>query len=444
MSDSRTPAASQVSSSPAPDFRTLFEQAPGLYLVLTPEFQIVAVSDAYLRATMTKREEILGRGLFQVFPDNPDDPAADGVRNLKASLERVRQDNVADAMAVQKYDIRRPEAEGGGFEERFWSPVNSPVLAPDGTLAYIIHRVEDVTEFVRVKQRGSEQERATDELRLKAEGMEREIFLRAQEVSEANRQIRKAKAEIDALYAQSQGNVAELRSMTAQLDAANKELEAFSYSVSHDLRAPVPAIDGFSKMLEAEIGTALSDRGRHHLIRVREATKRMSSLIDDLLGLSRIAQAPLRRRATDLTALARDVAATLERQEPARRVSVDVADGLSAAVDARLMTIVLENLMGNAWKFTAKQADARITVGCRNDDSETVFFVKDNGAGFDMAYADKLFAPFQRLHSDEEFEGTGVGLATVQRVIARHGGRIWAEAEVGKGAAFYFTLGSTS
>jgi signal transduction histidine kinase len=444
MSDSRTPAASQVSSSPAPDFRTLFEQAPGLYLVLTPEFQIVAVSDAYLRATMTKREEILGRGLFQVFPDNPDDPAADGVRNLKASLERVRQENVADAMAVQKYDIRRPEAEGGGFEERFWSPVNSPVLGPDGTLAYIIHRVEDVTEFVRVKQRGSEQERATDELRLKAEGMEREIFLRAQEVSEANRQIRKAKAEIDALYAQSQGNVAELRSMTAQLDAASKELEAFSYSVSHDLRAPVPAIDGFSKMLEAEIGTALSDRGRHHLIRVREATKRMSSLIDDLLGLSRIAQAPLRRRATDLTALARDVAATLERQEPARRVSVDVADGLSAAVDARLMTIVLENLMGNAWKFTAKQADARITVGCRNDDSETVFFVKDNGAGFDMAYADKLFAPFQRLHSDEEFEGTGVGLATVQRVIARHGGRIWAEAEVGTGAVFYFNLGSTA
>jgi light-regulated signal transduction histidine kinase (bacteriophytochrome) len=146
--------------------------------------------------------------------------------------------------------------------------------------------------------------------------------------------------------------------MAAQLDAANKELEAFSYSVSHDLRAPVRAIDGFSKMLQVEAGDALSDRGREHLERVRTATQRMSSLIDDLLGLARIAQAPLRRKATDLTTLAREVAATLERQEPTRRVSVDVDDGMSAAADPQLMTVVLENLLGNAWKFTAKQADA--------------------------------------------------------------------------------------
>ena len=141
---------------PAPDFRNLFESAPGLYLVLTPELKIVAVSNAYLAATMTKREEILGRGLFEIFPDNPNDPGATGVRNLAASLNRARQNRVADAMPVQKYDIRRPESEGGGFEERYWSPVNSPVFGTDQQVAYLIHRVEDVTEFMRLKQRGTE------------------------------------------------------------------------------------------------------------------------------------------------------------------------------------------------------------------------------------------------------------------------------------------------
>jgi PAS domain S-box-containing protein len=176
-------------ASPEPDFRTLFESAPGLYLVLTPELTIVAVSDAYLHATMTRREDVLGRGLFEVFPDNPDDPAASGVRNLKDSLDRVRSQRAPDTMAVQKYDIRRPESEGGGFEERFWSPVNSPVLDAAGEIEYIIHRVEDVTEFVRLRQRGSEQERVTDELRARSEKMAAEVYLRAQAIDAANRRV---------------------------------------------------------------------------------------------------------------------------------------------------------------------------------------------------------------------------------------------------------------
>src|SRR5438034_9224117 len=156
----------------ASDFQALFESEPGLYLVLTPALTIVAVSAAYLKATMTKRDEILGRGLFEVFPDNPDDPTATGIRNLKASLERVLTHRVPDTMAVQKYDISRPESEGGGFEERYWSPVNSPVLGADGNVAYIIHRVEDVTAFVHLKQSGSEQYRITEELRSRAADME--------------------------------------------------------------------------------------------------------------------------------------------------------------------------------------------------------------------------------------------------------------------------------
>ncbi len=181
-----------VLASPEPNFRALFESAPGLYLVLTPDWRIVAASDAYLNATMTRREDLLGRGLFEVFPDNPDDPAASGVRNLKASLDRVHSERVADTMAVQKYDIRRSESEGGGFEERFWSPINSPVLNAAGEIDYIIHRVEDVTEFVRLRRRGSEQDEVTVELRTRAEKMAAEIYLRAQKVDARDRPVHHA------------------------------------------------------------------------------------------------------------------------------------------------------------------------------------------------------------------------------------------------------------
>lgn len=169
-------------TTPAPDFRALFESAPGLYLVLTPELQIVAVSDAYLRVTMTVREEILGRGLFEVFPDNPVDEGATGVANLRDSLGRVLSERRSDAMAVQKYDIRRPEEEGGGFEVRYWSPVNSPVLGRDGEIAYIIHRVEDVSEFIRLTQRDTEHSQRTEALRDQASRMQAEIYRRAQEL----------------------------------------------------------------------------------------------------------------------------------------------------------------------------------------------------------------------------------------------------------------------
>ena len=188
---------------PAPvsvsDFQLLFEAIPGLYLVLSPEFNIVAASNAYLRATMTKREEILGRSIFAVFPDNPDDPNATGVRNLRASLKRVLANRVPDAMAVQKYDIRRPDSVGT-FEVRHWSPVNSPVFRSDGELAWIIHRVEDVTEFVRSKQQKSEEHKIAEEFRIRAEQMEGEVYLRAQELQRVNQQLRKANQELVELY----------------------------------------------------------------------------------------------------------------------------------------------------------------------------------------------------------------------------------------------------
>jgi len=206
------------SSTPPMDFRALFEAVPGLYLVLAPDFTIVAASDAYLHATMTKREEILGRGLFEVFPDNPADPAATGVRNLRASLERVLREQVTDVMAVQKYDIRRPLAEGGGFEERYWSPINSPVFGKRHEVTYLIHRVEDVTKFVRLRRREREQQELAAELRIRVGQMEAEIYQRAQGIQEVNRQLQAANAAL-------QREVAARRQAEAALQRAYDELE---------------------------------------------------------------------------------------------------------------------------------------------------------------------------------------------------------------------------
>ena len=229
---------------------------------------------------------------------------------------------------------------------------------------------------------------------------------------------------------------------TARLEAANHELEAFSYSVSHDLRAPLRGIDGFSRALLEDFGDRLDDNGRHYLARVRAGTQRMGHLIDDLLKLSRVSRAELDQADVDLSAMSTRILHDLAEKQPSRDITFEVAPGLSAWADPRLMAIVMENLLANAWKFTQKTSGARIEVGSSPGDGEPAFLVRDNGAGFDMAYASKLFGAFQRLHTAQEFEGTGIGLAIVQRIIHRHGGRIWAEGETGQGASFHFTLPS--
>jgi PAS domain S-box-containing protein len=225
-----------------------------------------------------------------------------------------------------------------------------------------------------------------------------------------------------------------------ELAAVNRELEAFSYSVSHDLRAPLRAIDGFSQALLEDCGEQLDAAGRGYLTRVRRAAQRMGLLIDDLIKLSRVTRADMRLQDVDLTALALQVVQDLQGRDPERPADFAIAEGLAAHGDARLLQIVLENLLGNAWKFTAGRAPTRIEFGRGESDGEEVFYLRDNGAGFDMAYVDQLFRVFQRLHDSESFPGTGIGLATVQRIIHKHGGRVWATGEAGKGATFYFTL----
>jgi len=231
-----------------------------------------------------------------------------------------------------------------------------------------------------------------------------------------------------------------LRRNAAELLAANTELDAFAYSVSHDLRAPLRSIDGFSQILLEDYMEKLDEAGRESLQRVRAASQRMGTLIDDLLKLARVTRAEIRTEDVDLSGMAREIVADLQRTTPERQVDCEIAPGLKARGDTRLLRVALDNLLRNSWKYTLKQPAPRVEFRSTDANGGRTFMVRDNGAGFDMKYADKLFGVFQRLHSAADFEGTGIGLATVRRIINRHGGRIWAEGAVDQGATFYFTL----
>lgn len=231
-----------------------------------------------------------------------------------------------------------------------------------------------------------------------------------------------------------------LRQAKTEADAANRELEAFSYSVAHDLRAPLRSMDGFSKALLEDYAEQVGEEGRTYLGYVRDAAQQMAQLIDDLLGLSRVSRGELQRERIDLAAIARSVLVRLQASQPDRSVELVISEELTTSGDPRLVRIVIENLLGNAWKFTSKSPQARIELGHLPEVGRSIYFVRDNGAGFEMAYVEKLFGVFQRLHAASDFEGTGIGLVTVQRIIHRHSGRVWAEGQVDRGATFYFTL----
>jgi PAS domain S-box-containing protein len=530
-----------------PDFRVLFESVPGLYLILQPDLKIIAVSNAYAKATMTERTKILGKGLFEVFPDNPDDKTATGTSNLRSSLMRVLQSRTRDTMAVQKYDIQRPQAEGGGFEVRYWSPVNTPILDSKGEVSCIIHQVEDVTEFVRLRQAGAELDKINQELKSQTSMMEADIYQRAQELQLSNEQLRKANEELDRFFSVSLDMLcisgfdghfkrvnpaferilgftdvefcsksyiefihpddieitnlevekqlklgtmvldfenryrsidgtykwlswksvpigdfmyaaarditpekiaaAQIRKLNLELESSvkdlkhvNQELEAFSYSVSHDLRAPLRAVIGYSKILLDEYREKLDQDAVNTLGKIMGATHKMGQLIDGLLDLSQLSRSTLAQNKVDLSAIVRELEIEFHEIEPKRKVKFLIANDAVVSGDLRLIHSAITNLINNAWKFTSKREDAQIQFGIDQQEEGRIFFIRDNGAGFDMRHADKLFGTFQRLHTVREFEGTGIGLATVQRIIHRHGGKIWAEGEIDKGATFYFTL----
>lgn len=253
-------------------------------------------------------------------------------------------------------------------------------------------------------------------------------------------QRKEAEEHIHKLNTVLEGQVNLLNESNTALNAVNKELETFAYSVSHDLRSPLRGIDGFSLALLEDYGDKIDDTGKVYLGRVRSESQRMGMLIDGILSLSRLTRGEVNKSTVDLSDIATKLLDGLKQQQPDRRVKTHITPHLKAEADPRLIEPVLENLLNNAWKFTSKKYEANIEFGSIQKEDKTTYFVKDNGAGFDMAYVSKLFGPFQRLHGMNEFEGTGIGLATVQRIVNRHGGHIWVEAEPDKGATFFFTL----
>ena len=375
--------------------------------------------------------------------------AEDRLRETNARVRSIVETGVEGIITINAggvIETFNPAAErlfGYRAEEVVGEKVNILMPAPyrERHDDYIRHYLE--TGEARIIGIGREVEA------LRRDGSRFPIFLSVSEMRLGNRRMftgfisdmterNKAEAEVRRLNLDLEQRVKE---RTRELEALNRELEAFTYSVSHDLRAPLRAIDGFSQAVLEDYRDRLDAEGADHLQRVRAASRRMGRLIDDLLTLSRMTRAPMARKRVDLSALARSVAAELQQQDPGRDVEVVVGEDLTGLGDPQLLRIVLENLLGNAWKFTSRRQEARIEFGAAPVEGQPAFFVRDNGAGFDMTYYDKLFSPFQRLHSGEEFAGTGIGLATVQRIINRHDGKVWAEGREAEGAVFYFTLG---
>jgi signal transduction histidine kinase len=421
---------------PTPDFRVLFESAPGLFLVLTPELHIVAVSDAYLRATMTIREGILGRHLFDVFPDNPGDPEASGVGNLRASLERVIHSRGADLMAIQKYDIRRPASEGGGFEERYWSPVNCPVLGADGEIKYIIHRVEDVTAFVHLKQEGNKQNEMNDALKQRADRMESEIYQRAQQLSEANRHLRDVQ---DTLAATNR----ELQNRNEDIERANRLKSEFLASMSHELRTPLNAVIGFSDLLGEQAGGPLTEKQLRFVGHVQNSARHLLELIDDILDLSRIEAGRLELKQEDfsVTDATAEVLATIQPVALAKQVQLRdcLDDHLIAHADRVRFKQILYNLLSNSIKFTPQGGNVRVEASSQGEWLSLT--VTDTGIGIPQEDQQAIFDAFRQVGTTTKGvrEGTGLGLAITKRLVEEHGGRIRVESEPGKGTRVHFT-----
>ena len=352
-------------------------------VVLDADLRVQAVNHAFYQTFVVAPEETLGRPLFAL---------GDGQWDIPQLRERLGQ--------IVRHD--------GAFEDfevtHAFPGIGQKTMLLNGRR--LVHPGEGHTEHILlVMQDVTDQKEAEIELRRLQQELEERV-----------------------------------RRRTAELEAANEELETFAYSVAHDLRAPLRTLAGFSQALIEDSAEALDDTGRDYARRIHDGADQMSRLIDDLLGLAWVSRSEMSYEPVDLSACARAIADDLAQAAPERRVTFHIQDGLVAEGDAMLLKLVLQNLLENAWKYTRPVSEAQVRFGVVGSNGHTVYYVCDNGVGFDMQYAGKLFAPFQRMHTAFEFEGNGIGLATVYRILKRHGGRIWAEAEPGRGAAFFFTL----
>jgi PAS domain S-box-containing protein len=402
-------------------FKALLDHAPDLISRFDRNYRHLYVNPMIEEFAGISPADIIGKSNRELGM-----PAA-----LVSEWERIIDDVFSSGQPqITEFDFSSPDGN------RFFQARLTPEFGRDGSVVSVLSVVRDLTTY---KQAEGASRRLNEQL-------EERVAERTAQLQEANEALARKVAELQQLEQ-------ELTRRNVELQATTEELESFAYSVSHDLRAPLRAIDGFGMALLQDHADELSANGRHYLERMRAASRRMGLLIDDLLQLSRVTRSSLHYQSVNLSHLAHTILAELKEGEPSRQVDLAVQDHLIVEADARLMRILMANLLSNAWKFTRGRAAARIEVGALGDhpavaasaapaeeSAGQVYYVADNGVGFNMAYADKLFGAFQRLHSEREFEGTGIGLATAQRIVRRHRGRIWGEAAEGAGARFYFTL----
>ena len=390
-----------------PDFRALFHASPAPHLVLrAPDWHIIAVNDAYLRATMTERDEILGRGLFDVFPDNPNDPAADGVRNLRESFERVVATRRPDRMAVQKYDIARPENAGGGFEARWWSPLNTPVIGPDGVITAIIHWVEDVTELYRARAEGQQ---------------------------------------LDRLLLAERRALAEARDARAEVEAANRAKSDFLTVMSHELRTPLNAIAGYAELMELGIRGPVTVQQRDDLRRIQASQQHLLGLINQVLNYAKLEAGTVQYDIADVAIdeVVSAAAGLIAPQAGAKGLTLRLPSRRSTVAvraDADKVRQIMVNLLSNAVKYTNRGGE--IAIASRKTGEHVRVSVRDTGLGVPADKLNMIFEPFVQVGRslNRPGEGTGLGLA-ISRDLARWmGGDLTVESKVGVGSTFTLTL----
>ncbi len=394
-------------------FRALIESAEDPIFVKSPERVYTLVNPAMGDLWGIEPERVVGRTDQELFGDEGEAETAGADRRVLTG-ETVR---TTDRLVI-------------GGTPHWFSVTRFPLFGEDGRIELLAGIARDVTGSIRVRE----------DLRRLNEELERRVALRTAELEDRREEAERLSRAMLNLVEDLRAEHARTEKVARQLELTNRELEAFAYSVSHDLRAPLRAIEGFGSALMEEAAERLEPEQRDNLARIRAAAGRMAEMIDGLLELARATQVEMKRREVDLSELANDVIEEIRAGEPARDVKVSVEPGLRARGDPQLLRLVLQNLIGNAWKFTTSVPGAMVEFGLQNDKGDRVFYVRDNGVGFDMKYAEQLFGAFRRLHRREAFPGAGIGLATVKRVIARHGGEVWADARPGEGATFFFTL----
>lgn len=376
------------------DFKQFFEQSPGLYLILSPDLHIVAATDNYLAATMTKREDITGKYLFDVFPDNPGDPETKAVDTMSGSLKRVFETKEPDSFSIARHDVRIQEGENVVFREKYWRPTNIPLLDENGDIRYILHTVDDVTEFVKLKKKG----------------------------------------ELD--YDR---HVTHLEAVNRKLQLANQELEQLVYAASHDLQEPLRTIKNYISLLNEDYSGQLDEPGDKYLEFINRSAEKMQNLIKDLLDYSRVGR-NLNVTDVDCKKVIEEVKSALETliNESGALIKHNGLPVIKA--DELKMRQLFQNLLSNAVKFRRKDIQPVVNISAEEKDSHYHFTVTDNVIGIDRKYIPKLFVIFQRLHNDKEYKGTGIGLAICKKIVLLHHGKIWIESTPGEGSSFHFHI----